>query len=114
MTVCGFHAASYGAEITASECISTDLSHAPGDTRAGKDRNIYEGLRSLLPESMWSLALFWVRTSAGTLRPARARRHARRDRPPTADQSRHRRLAPARERAGRAPESRPDTPRHPP
>jgi hypothetical protein len=38
MTVCGFHAASYGAEITASECISTDLSHAPGDTRAGKDR----------------------------------------------------------------------------
>jgi hypothetical protein len=41
MTVCGFHVGSCGAEITASECISTDLSLAPGDTRAGKDRNFF-------------------------------------------------------------------------
>src|SRR3954468_13461142 len=48
---------------------------------------------------------FDVRTNAGTLRPVRARRRARRDRPPTAGRSPRPQQAPARERAGRAPAS---------
>jgi hypothetical protein len=36
MTVCGFHAALYGAESTASESNSIDLSNESGDTSIGR------------------------------------------------------------------------------